>query len=121
MLSRLRNLQSSFRILEGERGFPLLKNVLTSSRAYPSSSSMGTGFFKGVKRPGTLNLITESIHLSLEGPCIIFAIYIHSNEIHNAVALVKCLLVLRCQLYMFRTVTVHPQELLFRYCTCRLW
>ena len=32
-----------------------------------------------------------------------------------------CLLVLRCQLYMFRTVTVHPQELLFRYCTCRLW
>ena len=31
------------------------------------------------------------------------------------------LLVLRCQLYMFRTVTVHPQELLFRYCMCRLW
>ena len=24
-----------------------------------------------------------------------------------------CLLMLRCQLYMFRTVTVHPQELLF--------
>ena len=36
-------------------------------------------------------------------------IYIHSNEIHNVVALIKCLLVLRCQLYMFRTVTVHPQ------------
>ena len=32
-----------------------------------------------------------------------------------------CLLVLRCQLYMFRTVTVHPQELLCRYCMCRLW
>ena len=28
---------------------------------------------------------------------------------------------LRCQLYMFRTVTVHPQELLCRYCMCRLW
>ena len=28
---------------------------------------------------------------------------------------------LRCQLYMFRTVTVHPQELLFRCCMCRLW
>jgi hypothetical protein len=42
-------------------------------------------------------------------------IYIHSNEIHNIVALIKCLLVLRCQLYMFRTVTVHPQELLCRY------
>ena len=27
----------------------------------------------------------------------------------------------RCQLYMFRTVTVHPQELLFRCCMCRLW
>ena len=48
-------------------------------------------------------------------------IYIQSNEIHNVVALIKCLLVLRCQLYMFRTITVHPQELLCRYCTCRLW
>ena len=48
-------------------------------------------------------------------------IYIQSNEIHNAVALIKCLLVLRCQLYMFRTVTVHPQELLCRNCVCRLW
>ena len=30
---------------------------------------------------------------------------------------------LRCQLYMFRTVTVHPQERLFtrRSCMCRLW
>ena len=50
-----------------------------------------------------------------------FAIYIYSNEIHNVVALIKCLLVLRCQLYMFWTITVHPQELLFRYCMCRLW
>ena len=32
-----------------------------------------------------------------------------------------CLLILRCQLYMFRTVTVRPQELLFRCCMCRLW
>ena len=48
-------------------------------------------------------------------------IYTHSNEIHNVVALIKCLLVLCCQLYMFRTVTVHPQELLCGYCMCRLW
>ena len=48
-------------------------------------------------------------------------IYIHSNEIHNVVALINFLLVLRFQLYMFRTVTVHPQELLCRYCMCRLW
>ena len=32
-----------------------------------------------------------------------------------------CFLMHRCQLYMFRTVTVHPQELLFRRCMCRLW
>ena len=51
----------------------------------------------------------------------IIVIFIQSNEIHNVVALIKCLLVLRCQLYMFRTVTVHPQELLCRYCMCRLW
>ena len=59
--------------------------------------------------------------LTLEGPCIIFAIYIQSNEIHNVVAPIKFLLVLRCQLYMLRTVTFHPQELLCRYCMCRLW
>ena len=40
---------------------------------------------------------------------------------HNVVALIKFLLVLRCQLYMFRTATGHPQELLGRYCICRLW
>ena len=56
------------------------------------------------------------MNLTLEGSRIIFAIYIHSNKIHNVVALIKCLLSLRCQLYMFRTVTVHPQELLCRYC-----
>ena len=48
-------------------------------------------------------------------------IYIQSNKIHNVVALIKCLLVLRFQLCMFRTITVHPQELLCRYCKCRLW
>ena len=32
-----------------------------------------------------------------------------------------CLLMLRCQLYIFRPVTVHLQELLFRCCMCRLW
>ena len=68
-----------------------------------------------------LVLVHRFINLTLKGPCIIFAIYIQSNEIHNAVALIKFLLVLRCQLYMFRTVTVHPQELLFRCCMCRLW
>ena len=46
----------------------------------------------------------------------IHIIYIQSNEIHNVVALIKFLLVLRFQLYMFRTITVHPQELLCRYC-----
>ena len=40
------------------------------------------------------------------------AIYIQSNEIHNVVVLIKFLLILTCQLYMFRTVMVHPQELL---------
>ena len=50
-----------------------------------------------------------------------FAIYVQSNEIHNLVAPIKFLLVVRFQLYMFRTVTVHPQELLFRYYMCRLW
>ena len=45
-------------------------------------------------------------------------LYIQFNEIHNVVALIKFLLVLRCQLYMFRTATVHPQELLYSYSVC---
>ena len=74
----------------------------------------------------TVHMLNMLLNLTLtfEGPCIIFCniyIYIYSNEIHNVVALIKCLLVLRCQLYMFWTVTVHPQELLCRYCMCRLW
>ena len=52
----------------------------------------------------------EKRYVTLEGPCIIFAIYIQSNKIQNVVALIKFLLVLRCQLYTFRTVTVQPQE-----------
>ena len=47
--------------------------------------------------------------------------YIQSNKIHNVVAQIKFLLVLRFELYMFWTVTVHPQELLYRYCICRQW
>ena len=80
--------------------------------------------FHDVIQSGCAQYSNSEIHLNLilEGLCIIFCnIYIHSNEIHNVVALFKCLLVLRCQLYMFRTVTVHPQELLFRCCMCRLW
>ena len=61
------------------------------------------------------NVVPKNKNLTL------FAIYIQSKEIHNVVALIKFLLALRCQLYMFRTVTVHPQELLCRYCMCRLW
>ena len=41
-------------------------------------------------------------------------VYIQSNEIHNVVALIKCLLVLRCQLYMFRTVTTRYVQLVQR-------
>ena len=69
----------------------------------------------------SMSVKAANLNLTLEGPCIIFAIYIQSNEIHNVVALIKVLLVLRYQLYVFRTVTVHPQELLCRYCMCRLW
>ena len=48
--------------------------------------------------------------------------YIQSNEIHNVASLIKLFnLALRLQLYMFRTATVHPQELLCRKCMCRLW
>ena len=51
---------------------------------------------------------------------LVIVIHIHS-EIHNVVALSKCLLVLRCQLYVFRTIMVHPQEFLCSNCMCRLW
>ena len=76
-----------------------------------------TAGFHPIPNSGISGAITIFHFVRCKG---IIAIYIHSNEIHNVVALVKCLLVLRCQLYMFRTVTVHPQELLCRYCMCRI-
>jgi hypothetical protein len=60
-----------------------------------------------------------SMNLTLEGPYIIFCnIYTFRDTQCSST---DCLLMLRCQLYMFRTVTAHPQELLFRCCMCRLW
>ena len=58
--------------------------------------------------------------LTLEGPCIIFC-NIYTVQRDTQCSSTDCLLILRCQLYVFRTVTVHPQELLFRCCMCRLW
>ena len=51
--------------------------------------------------------------------CIICNIYTFQRD--TQCCSTECLLMLRCQLYMFRTVTVHAQELLFRCCMCRLW
>ena len=60
-------------------------------------------------------------NLTLEGPCIIFC-NMYTFQRDTQCSSTDCLLMLRCQLYMFRTVTVHPQELLFvRCCMCRLW
>ena len=67
-------------------------------------------------------LLEERSKLKLEGPCNIFCdIYIYIVQRDTQCSCTDCLLVLRCQLYMFRTVTVHPQEHLCRYCMCRLW
>ena len=60
------------------------------------------------------------LNLTLEGPCIIFC-NICTFQRDTQCSSTDCLLMLRCQLYLFRTVTVHPQELLFRCCMCRLW
>ena len=50
-----------------------------------------------------------------------FLQYIHTFQRDTQCCSTNCLLMHRCQLYMFRTVTVRPQELLFRCCMCRLW
>ena len=60
------------------------------------------------------------MYLRLEGPCIIFC-NMYTFQRDTQCSCTDCLLILRCQLYMFRTVTVHLQELLCRYCMCRLW
>ena len=60
------------------------------------------------------------LNLTLEGPCIIFC-NIYTFQWDTRCCSTDCLLMHRCQLYMFRTVTVHPQELHFRCCMCRLW
>ena len=50
-----------------------------------------------------------------------FLQYIYTFQRDTQCCSTDCLLMHRCQLYMFWTVTVHPQELLFRCCMCRLW
>ena len=55
----------------------------------------------------------DIMNLTLEGPCIILC--------NTQCCSTDCLLMHRCQLHMFRAVTVHPQELPFRCCMCRLW
>ena len=57
--------------------------------------------------------------IRFEGPCIIFC-NIYTFQQDTQCCSTDCLLMHRCQLYMFWTVTVHPQELLFRCCMCRL-
>ena len=52
---------------------------------------------------------------------LIFHCNIYTFQRDKQCCSTDCLLMLRCQLYMFRTVTVHPQELLFRCCMYRLW
>ena len=96
----------------GTRWFYLFLKLKQSDSSWGSWEFRTSVYQQNVQ--GTNTETNWESKLTLQGPCIIFAIYIHSNEIHNAVALIKFLLVLRCQLYMFRTVTVHPQELLFR-------
>ena len=65
-------------------------------------------------------LMFHTLNLILEGPCIIFC-SIYTFQRDTQCSSTDCLLMHRCQLYMFRTITVHPQELLFRCCMCRLW
>ena len=49
--------------------------------------------------------------LTLEGPCIIFC-KIYRFQRDTQCSCTDCLLILRCQLYMFRAITVHPRQLL---------
>ena len=62
----------------------------------------------------------NSMNLTLEGPCIVVC-NIYTFQRDTQCCSTECLLMHRCQLYMFRTITDHPQELLFRCCMCRLW
>ena len=70
------------------------------------------------------------LYISLQRVRMIYIyIYIHTHthththtfQRDTQCSCTDCLLILRCQLYMCRTVTVHPQELLCRCCMCRLW
>ena len=73
--------------------------------------------FENIDSHNIMKLLTQ---LTFEGPCIFFC-NIYTFQQDTQCSSTDCLLMLRCQLYMFRTITVHPQELLFRCCMCRLW
>ena len=61
----------------------------------------------------------HSINIGQTRKGVFFNIYTFQRD--TQCSSTDCLLMHRCQLYMFQTVMVHPQELLFRCCICRLW
>ena len=63
----------------------------------------------GIKPINMSTYTIKSIFLNLYTDC---SVYTFQRD--TRCSCTDCLLILRCQLYMFRTVTVHPQELLFR-------
>ena len=70
---------------------------------------------------GTLLSVTCKQQLFLLHLDMVISCNIYTFQSDTQCSCTDCLLILRCQLYMFRTVTVHPQEHLCRYCMCRLW
>ena len=88
--------------------------TLKTEAVVSSKKDMYLNKVHGVISQKTLNL---TLNLTLEGPCIIFC-NIYTFQRDKQCCSTDCLLVLRCQLYMFRTVTVHPQELLFLDAVC---
>ena len=70
--------------------------------------------------PHCLDLNCSSHFVTYSYSQLTYRQYIYTFQRDTQCSSTDCLLMHRCQLYMFRTVTVHPQELLFRCCMCRL-
>ena len=103
---------TGFDFWQGKRYVYLLRNI--DVRTMESTSLVFTGYL--VFLPWELGRQREKLSSYTYSFCNIYTF-----QRDTQCCSTDCLLMHTCQFCMFRTVTVHLQELLFRCCMCSLW
>ena len=97
----------------------------SSTNREPSNGRTVARSYTARSRSPMLMCVLTTHKLGCHYIYIYIYIYTHTFQRDTQCSSTDCLLMHRCQLYTFQTVTVHPQGLLpfffLRCCMCRLW